>query len=196
MEQVQSWLSQPDRLLHIFISCVVFYVFIVALTRVSGKRTTANMNNFDWIINVSIGSTMASGILLNNVSMIDAMFAVAILAGVQYLTTWGTVRSSRFARLVKPDPRPLLRSGNVLEAELKRERITEAELRSAIRRAGLVRFDAAEWVVLETDGQFSVIQRKEHASAPAELMDGVIPARSAPADMAEKDGGQQAGRDA
>ena len=76
MEQVQSWLSSPDRLLQILASWVVFYVFILALTRVSGKHTTGNMNNFDSIITVSIRSTMAAGILLNNVAMLEKFVPV------------------------------------------------------------------------------------------------------------------------
>ena len=106
MEPAQTWLSEPDRLFHVALSCAAFYVFIIILTRLSGKRTTGNMNNFDWIITVGIGSLMASGILLRNVSMLDAMLAVGVLAGLQWLTTSCAMRSERFARWVNPGPGP------------------------------------------------------------------------------------------
>lgn len=171
MEPAQSWTSDTDRLLHLLASCLVFYVFIIALTRLSGKRTTGNMNNFDWIITVGIGSLMASGILLRNVSMLDAMVAIAALAGLQWLTTWGALRSTRFARWVKPRPRVLLREGRLLDAELRRERITGDEVKSALRRAGLARSDEAAWVVIETTGQLSVIRCGEgQGSAEADLL--------------------------
>ncbi|SFQ97247.1 DUF421 domain-containing protein [Poseidonocella sedimentorum] len=167
MEPAQTWVSEPDRLLHILASCAVFYAYIILLTRLSGKRTTGNMNNFDWIITVGIGSLMASGILLRNVSMLDAMLAVAALTGLQWLTTWGALRSPRFARWVKPRPRLLWTDGRPLDAALRRERITDDEVESAMRQAGLARGDAAGWVVLETSGQLSVIPAGG-ASGPAD----------------------------
>lgn len=163
MEPPQTWVSEPDRLLHILASCVIFFVFIVGLTRLAGKRTTGNMNNFDWIITVGIGSLLASGILLRNVSMLDAMLAVAVLAGLQWVTTWGTLHSRRFARWVKPMPRVLLQEGEALDNGLRYERITDDELNSALRKAGLSRRADAAWVVIETNGQLSVIPHADAA---------------------------------
>ena len=157
MEPAQTWISEPDRLAHVALSCVCFYVFIIVLTRISGKRTTGNMNNFDWIITVGIGSILSSGILLRNVSMLDAMLAVAMLAGLQWLTTWAAMRSRRFARWVKPQPRELVRDGVVLGAGLERERMTRDEIHSAIRSAGLERLSGVRSVILETNGQLSVV---------------------------------------
>jgi len=159
MEPAQTWTSEPDRLLHVLASCVVFYVFIILLTRLSGKRTTGNMNNFDWIITVGIGSLMASGILLRHVSMLDAMLAVTTLAALQWLTTWGTMRSNRFAQWVKPRPRLLLQNGAMLDGEMRRERISRDEVEAALRDAGLGDCGEAAWVVIETNGQLTVIAR-------------------------------------
>lgn len=175
MEPAQTWLSEPDRLLHIAASCLVFYVYVVALTRISGKRTTGNMNNFDWIITVAIGSVMASGILLRNVSMADALVAVAALAALQWLTTWAAMKSRRFAKLVKPEPRMLLRDGRFMPREMARERVTEDELSAAMRRAGLRDRQGAAWVVMETNGQLSVIARAEARDLPEGLLAGVAP---------------------
>lgn len=173
MEPPQTWLSEPDRIAHILLSAVVFYAYIVALMRLSGKRTTGNMNNFDWIITVGIGSIMASGILLRNVSMLDAMTAAAALACLQWLTTWGVLKSRRFAQIVKPRPRLLLHDGALLEDEMLAERISQDELKSALRAAGIVRREDAGWVVIETNGQLSVVPRQSFALDAADLLDGV-----------------------
>lgn len=173
MEPAQTWLSEPDRLLHIAASCLVFYVYVVALTRISGKRTTGNMNNFDWIITVAIGSVMASGILLRNVSMLDALVAVSALAALQWLTTWAALHSRRFARLVKPQPRVLLENGRFLPREMAMERVTEDELSAAMRRAGLRDRQFAAWIVMETNGQLSVIPATDEADPPLGLLSDV-----------------------
>lgn len=179
MEPPQSWLSEPDRFAHIAVSCAVFFVFIVVLTRLSGKRTSGNMNNFDWIITVGIGSLMASGILLRNVSMLDAMLAVSVLAGMQWLTTWLAMRSRRFAKWVKPQPRVLLHRGQMLDDQMVHERVTSDEVSAALRSAGLSRHDEAQCVVLETNGQFSIIPTAAGDLRHAGLVEGIAPDRFA-----------------
>lgn len=49
--------------------------------------------------------------------------------------------------------------GEFLSAALRRARVTEDEIQAAVRAAGLHDLEAAEAVVLETDGSFSVVQR-------------------------------------
>ncbi|MFN0263972.1 DUF421 domain-containing protein [Tepidamorphus sp. 3E244] len=170
MEPAQTWLSEPDRLLHIAASCAVLFFYIVALTRLSGKRTTANLNNFDWIITVGIGSLMASGILLRNVSMLDAILAVAVLAALQWLTTWAAMKSRRIARLVKSEPRILLENGTLHTAAVSSERISREEVDSALRRAGLPDRGDAAWVVIENNGELSVIARDKKAATGNALL--------------------------
>ena len=174
MEPAQTWLSEPDRVLHVALSCFVFFVFIIFLTRVSGKRTTANMNNFDWIITVGIGSIMASGILLRNVAMLDALIAVLVLGLLQWCTTWLASRSRRFARIVKPRPRLLLHAGTRREDAMKSERITADELDAALRGAGLSCRDGAACVVIEANGQLSVISATGNSEDRPDLLKGVV----------------------
>ncbi len=173
MEQAQTWVSEPYRLFQVVLSAAVFFAFIVALTRLSGKRTTANMNNFDWIITVGIGSLMATGILSRTVSMLDAAAAIAALAAMQWLTTWGVLKSKRFAQLVKPRPRLLMHDGAMLKNAMEAERVSADELKSALREAGIVRREDADWIVIETSGVLSVIQRDGLTVEQAELLDGV-----------------------
>jgi uncharacterized membrane protein YcaP (DUF421 family) len=49
--------------------------------------------------------------------------------------------------------------GEFLAKEMKRARVTECEIRTAVRDAGIGGMDVVEAVVLETDGTFSVVAR-------------------------------------
>ena len=64
MEEIAGWYSNSDKMINIAIGAIFFYFLIVILVRILGKRTTSQMNNFDWIINIAVGSLAASGILL------------------------------------------------------------------------------------------------------------------------------------
>ena len=45
-----------EKLLRIVLTAVLVYILIVVTTKVSGKRSTSQLNNFDWIVTVMIGS--------------------------------------------------------------------------------------------------------------------------------------------
>lgn len=162
----ESW-SELGR---IGASALVLYAFMIIAVRLVGKRSTSQMNNFDWVVTVAVGSILASGILLRDVTIADAVFAVGILFGAQYLVTWAASRWRPVSRIVRARPRLLLRHGECLEEALKEERVTKEELQAAVRGAGIRDLSDVAWVVLETDASLSVIPG---GPGPASALDSV-----------------------
>ena len=135
---------------------VLAYVCLVALLRVSGKRTLAKMNAFDLVVTVALGSTLATILLSKETSLSEGVVALGLLIGCQYVVAWTATRSRFAARIVKSDPTLLFYRGQFLEQTLLAERVTREEVLSAIRAQGQADLRDVEAVVLETDGTFSV----------------------------------------
>ena len=133
------------------------YAALVVLLRVSGKRTLARMNSFDFVITVAIGATFGRILTTRSVPLVEAVTAFALLITLQYVVTSLQIRSRRFSRLVTAEPTLLLYQGQVLPEALRAERLTETELEGAVRKHGLGSLDEAAAVVLEADGRLSVI---------------------------------------
>ncbi|MXP64692.1 DUF421 domain-containing protein [Roseomonas sp. M0104] len=144
------------------------YVALVVLLRVSGKRTLAKLNAFDFIVTVALGSTLATVLLSKSVALVEGILAFALLAGLQFLVAWLSVRSERFDALVKSEPVLLLHQGRFLDGALRAQRVTRDEVLSALRGQGFARPDQVSAVVLETDGTLSVLgaQRLEGDARP------------------------------
>ncbi len=88
----------------------------------------------------------------------EGVFAVAVIVGLQFLITWMSVRFASIRKLVKAKPTLLLDRGWLLQRALISQRVTESEVRAAIRAAGIANLEEVSAVVLETDGSFSVIK--------------------------------------
>ena len=138
---------------------VLAYGILILVLRFSGKRTLAKMNAFDLIVTVSLGSTLATVLLSKDVALAEGILALVLLIGLQYVVTWSSVRLRWVRRLVTGEPQMLLRKGVFLHSALRRSRVTEGEVRAAVRSAGVLDLESVEAVVLETDGSFSVIQK-------------------------------------
>lgn len=154
-----------DGLLRTLVVGVLAYVVLVVFLRVSGKRTLSKMNAFDLVVTVALGSTLATILLNKNVALAEGALAFALLIGLQFIVTWSSVRVRWVRRLVTGEPRMLLYRGELLPGALRSTRVTEDEVRAAVRAAGLPDMSAAEAVVLETDASFSVVRRGEGGEA-------------------------------
>jgi len=137
------------------------YLALVILLRVSGKRTLSKMNAFDMVVTVALGSSLSSALLDKNVALLDGVTAFAVLIGLQFAITWLSVRSSEIGRLVKAEPALLLYRGEFLPGALKRERVVKDEVLAAVRGQGVENLADVEAVVLETQGELTVIRPSE-----------------------------------
>jgi len=138
---------------------IIAYAALIFLLRTYGKRTLARMNAFDFVINVAIGSTLATMILSHEVAFIEGLITFVLLFSLQYLISWLSVRSKEVRQLIKGEPRLLYHNGEFLRGAMVAERVTEEEVLQAVRNASKGSISEVEAVILETDGEFSVIPR-------------------------------------
>ncbi len=135
------------------------YIGLVFLLRVSGKRALSKMNAFDLIVTVALGSTLATVLLSKDVSLVQGFAALALLLLMQFVVTWLSVRFKWVRELVASEPTLLAYDGKVLDAALKKTRVSREEVLAAVRAAGFGHLDEVSAVVLETDGSCNVVKR-------------------------------------
>lgn len=133
------------------------YLVLVTVLRVSGKRTLAKLNAFDLVVTVAFGSVLATSFLSQTVSLAESAAAFATLALAQFAVAKASVLRPVFGRAVRARPTALLVDGRMCQDALRAERVTPADVRAAIRRAGMADTEGVAAVVLETDGSISVV---------------------------------------
>lgn len=149
-----SW----SGLLRVVVAGTLAYVALVVFLRVSGKRTLSKMNAFDLVVTVALGSSLATVLLSKQVAILEAVVGFATLIGLQFIVAWLSVRSRYVQRAVKSQPTLVYYRGEFQPEALRRERLTEGEVRAAVREQGVASMEEIEAVVLETAGELSVIR--------------------------------------
>lgn len=158
-------------LVRILMVSVLAYGAVIFWLRVSGKRTLSKWNAFDFVVTIALGSTLATVIISKDVAFLEGVLAIGLLVGLQFVITWLSVRFDWFKNFIKSKPALLLDKGEFLLAAMRRERVTESEIRAAIRSHGAAAIEEIEAVVLETDGTFSVIKYSAQGSSRSALTD-------------------------
>ena len=124
----------------------------------------SKMNAFDLVVTVALGSTLVTVLLSKSVALANGVLSFELLIGLQFTITWLSVRPPTLRGFVKAEPTLLLRRGQFLREAMRRERVTEDEIRAALRGQGIAAVEEVEAVVLETDSSFSVVRSSADAS--------------------------------
>ena len=146
-----------DGLIATLVKGAVAYVAIVFMLRWAGLRTLSKMNSYDFVVTIALGSVLASIIMSTQVSIVEGLVGMGVLIVFQFAVTWLWSRWRSLHDAATAPPTLLLHQGKMLEPALRDTRVTPAEVRAALRSAGMRGLDQAEAVVLEADGSLSVL---------------------------------------
>src|SRR5688572_7732040 len=128
-----SW----DSILRTAVIAPLSYFGLLLMLRAVGSRALSQLNAFDLIVTVALGSTLATAILTKNVPLADGLLGFAMLIGLQWAITKLSMRFKPFRKFVKTEPKLLYFKGQYLEQELKQSGITEDEILQVVRSAGI-----------------------------------------------------------
>ncbi|MGB3456213.1 MAG: YetF domain-containing protein [Litorimonas sp.] len=152
-----DWLVDLPLVPRILIATSVTYFFVILLMRISGKRTVARMNSFDWILNVAMGSLAASAILTPK-DLPASLLGMAAMVGLQWVLTRLTFRYPGFSRWIKEEPALVVSNGIMDKTAMSRSRINEDEIMGEVRVAGLKDICQVGAMTFEPNGHVTVIQ--------------------------------------
>jgi len=152
---------------------VTAYIGLIVLLRLTGKRTLSKMNAFDLVVTVALGSILATALLSKDVPLLEGLTGFAVLAVLQLIVTWLSVRSAAVRRLVRAEPALLYYRGEFRRPTLRAERVTESEVYQAVRASGHGDRGRVGAVVLESDGSLSVVTSGSDPGSALKSVSGV-----------------------
>ncbi|WP_214690427.1 MULTISPECIES: YetF domain-containing protein [unclassified Exiguobacterium] len=154
-------MQELSTMIRIILTGIGAYISIILMLRVSGKRTLAKMNAFDFIVTVALGSILATTLTSQQTSLLAGLTAFGTLIVLQYILAKLSKRFSIVNQIIKSEPTLLFYKGDYLREHLQKERILEIEVIQAIRSSGTP-LGQVEAVIIETDGTFSVLKDSRH----------------------------------
>lgn len=161
------WFDSWNDLGRVVLVGVAAYVLIVGVLRISGKRTLSQLNAFDFIVTVALGSTLATILLSKDVSWAEGALALALLAGLQFVLAFISSRRPAFRRIITSRPALVLSHGQVQQEALRANRLASSEVYQAIRSSGVGDVADVAAVVLEANGSLSVITEQQYGDGSA-----------------------------
>ena len=139
----------------------VVYFVVLAMVRMSGKRTVGQFTPFDLLVVVLLGTAVQNSLIGEDVSLLGGLILAGTLIALNWLVGFATSRSRKLDRLAEGTPVLVGRDGQLFESAMRRENLSHQDIEEALRDNGLADVSGAAMITLEVDGTITVIPRKK-----------------------------------
>jgi uncharacterized membrane protein YcaP (DUF421 family) len=143
----------------IVLRAAIVYVLVFAFTRVLGRRELSRLQPFDLIVLIVIGDLIQSGVTQSDLSVTGIVMALGTIGVLQVLTSYLSFRFRRMRPVLQGEPIVLVENGNLIERNMRRERLTHDDLAEKARMSQIGSLADIRWAVLETNGDISFIKQ-------------------------------------
>lgn len=139
---------------------VFVYAFLVISLRLSGKRELVQLNPFDLVVLLTLSNTVQNAIIGDDNSVSGGIIGATSLLVVNYLVVRFLYDHRKLDQLVEGRPDVLMKGGQLIKRNLKRELITQEQLAAAARKQGFASLSEVEECVLEPGGTLCFVGKR------------------------------------
>lgn len=151
------WFSGLDPIVRILLVGTASYLILLVILRITGARSLAKLNAFDFTVTIALGSILATALTSADLSWASAATALGLLLGLQYVVARVLRAVPALRGVVTAAPVVIVRDGQMLEEGMRRARVGASDVLQAARSAGRGDLGDVGAMIMETDGTLSVI---------------------------------------
>ncbi|HEY5295530.1 MAG TPA: YetF domain-containing protein [Gaiellaceae bacterium] len=137
---------------------IAVFLFLLVLTRVIGRRELSSLEPFDLILLIVLGDVVQQRLTQDDYSLTGAFLVIGTFAILQVFVSWIGYRFPFARPVLEGEPIIIIQDGELIERNLKRERLTRQEIAEEARSQQIAHISEVRWGVLETNGKISFIK--------------------------------------
>src|SRR4030042_5266828 len=149
-----------NDILPVVIRSVIIYLFVIFAIRLFGKKELSQLSIIDLVFILLISNSVQNAMVGDNTSLIGGLTAATSLFVVNWILKNLIFRSKNLSEIVQGNPLMLVYHGKIIQKHLDQAKLSNEELEAAIRKHGLRKIKEVDMVILEVDGNISVLSNK------------------------------------
>src|SRR3954468_16171650 len=163
MDVIETLFGSGKDLNALQMCCRAFVIYFICLLyiRLAGRRAFGKVSTFDNVIAITLGAVLSRAIV--GVSPFFPVLACSFLLVLLHRAVgWITMKNHQIGKVIKGDPLSLYKDGQFNENNLRASYISRRDLMEGVRdKLGENNLENVEEVVLERNGEFSILKKKE-----------------------------------
>ncbi len=148
-----------EDLLNIFLRTIIVLIILFFIAKMVGKKQISQLNLFDYIVGITIGSIAADISLDLEKDLLAGLVSLFLYGIIAYLISLLTMKSIKARRFFTGVPTVLVENSKIIESGLKKTKIDINELLAEARIAGYFDLDEIEYAIMEVNGNISFLPK-------------------------------------
>lgn len=153
----------------------LFYIMIVLVYKVMGKREVGELSIIDLIVSLFIAELVAISIENYNESSLITIIPVIIIVFLQLLTSKISLKNKKVRDILDGKPSVIVNRGKVNFKEMLKQRYNLDDLLVQLRNQSIKSIEEIDYAILETNGKLSVFKKDNNNKYPLPIIiNGII----------------------
>ena len=155
-----------------------FYVFIIFIYRIMGKREVGQLGIVDLIVSILIAELVVIPVENLNKTMLSSVIPILVLVGLQVILSYSSLKSNKIRTILDGSPSFIVMNGKINYLEMIKQKYNLDDLLTQLREKGYRNIEDIEYAILENNGTLSVFKynsKKDKTPLPMPIiLDGKI----------------------
>lgn len=147
--------------LNICFRTILILIILFFITKMMGKKQISELNFFDYVVGITIGSIAADISLDIEKNMIAGIAALFIYGFISYIISFVSIKSILARRFFIGVPTVLVEKGKIIESGLKKSKIDVNDLLMVARENGYFNLDEIDYAFMEVNGNISFLPKEK-----------------------------------
>ena len=144
-------------MLTILIRTVLIYIIVTAAVRVMGKRQVSDMQTSELVITLIISEVASLPLENAERPLLNSLIPIMMIVAIELLVSLLMMKSRRARSLICGHPIVIIKDGKMIDAELRRLRISYEDVYSLLREQEISDESNVRYGIIEPNGSLSVL---------------------------------------
>ena len=144
-----------------FIRTFIMYSLVVLTLRIIGKKQLSDFEPSELVVTIMMSEVAAMPVQDNLQPLISSITVILLLLVFEVAVSFGAFKSPKMRKMIYGYPSVFFENGKINADEMERQRFSVTDLMEAIRNEGYASLSEVNYVLMETNGNISVIPSSE-----------------------------------
>ncbi len=153
-----------------------FYIFIILIYRIMGKREVGKLGIVDLIVSILIADLVTISVEDTSKSILSSIIPIVCLVIFELALSYGSLKSDKLRSLLEGSPSIIIKNGKINYNEMIKQKYNLDDLLTQLREKECRSIEEIEYAILESNGKLSIfknINQKTPFPLPL-ILDGKI----------------------
>ena len=148
--------------MHTAASSAIAITALFILTRIMGKKQMSQLNFFDYVIGITIGSIASEYAIVRDIRLEEGFTAMVVISLFSIVFSFISVKSYKGRKILDGTPVMLIENGKILYKNLKKVKLNINDFLEECRQKDIFDIAHIEFAILETSGRLSIQPKSQN----------------------------------